>query len=279
MEGSAINTIILLTWLAILILSLMFKIPGTGLFYIYKNYLNRNLAIRIINPGYRTYLQANLDFYNRLDTKGKNNFEKRVQRFIEKKQFIPRSKGMKITDEMKALIAGTAVMMTYGFPAVYLQHFWRILIYKDNYYSTITHRYHKGEVNPNGIIVLSWASFVEGFIDRKDGRNLGIHEMAHALRLENRIFNEDYGFISGELLKEFESEAQREISYSLNNGGSSYLRSYSVTNRHEFFAVATESFFENPSGLRNHNINLYRLLVQIFRFDPITLEEASLKRG
>ena len=90
---------------------------------------------------------------------------------------------------MKALIAGSAIQLTFGYPDVDFGHFWRILIYPDNYYSTITHRYHKGEVNIKGIIVLSWKSFKEGFADSTDGRNLGFHEMAHALRLINIVEN------------------------------------------------------------------------------------------
>jgi hypothetical protein len=166
--------------------------------------------------------------------------------------------------------------MTYGFPAIYLRHFLRILVYDNSYYSTITHKFHKGEVNPKGIIVLSWPSFIEGFINRKDGRNLGIHEMAHALRLENEVNNRDYNFIDMTISDKLDFLADKEISKFDENGrGNSLFRRYAGTNRQEFFAVATEFFYEDPETLMNYNRELFDLLVVIFNFNPYTLEVLS----
>ena len=85
--------------------------------------------------------------------------------------------------EMKTLIAASAIQITFGLPSVYFKRFYQILIYRDDYYSTITHHHHKGEVNTRGFIVLSWKNPVMGYINNTDGRNLKLHEMAHALRL------------------------------------------------------------------------------------------------
>jgi MtfA peptidase len=112
---------------------------------------------------------------------------------------------------MKAMIAGSAIQLTFGYPDIYFVHFWRILNYPDNYYSTITRRYHKGEVNRRELIVLSWKSFREGFADPSDSRNLGYHEMAHALRLINIVANEEYDFYDQDTMNEFEDEANLEI--------------------------------------------------------------------
>jgi len=145
-------------------------------------------AFTSIQERYKLPLQKYFKYYNALNPTDKKLFENRVQKFINLKQFIPR--GMeKVTDEMKALIAGSAIQLMSGFPKIYFAHFRRILVYPDNYYSDISMQYHKGEVNMGGLIVLSWKNFVDGYIDQTDGRNLGLHEMAHALRLENAIRN------------------------------------------------------------------------------------------
>ncbi|MGD1889764.1 MAG: zinc-dependent peptidase [Cyclobacteriaceae bacterium] len=109
-------------------------------------------------------------YYQQLPMSQKKIFMKRVMHFIQQKQFIPR--GFKpVTLEMKAMISASAVQLTFGLPEVSLSHFRRILIYSDDYYSTITRRYHKGEVNPRlQAIVLSWRSFVEGYADVTDAR-------------------------------------------------------------------------------------------------------------
>ena len=105
---------------------------------------------------------------------------------------------------MTAMIASSAIQLTFGLPKINLKHFERILIYPDEYYSTINKQYHKGEVNPRlKAIVVSWKAFVAGYADPHDGINLGLHEMAHALKLENIIKNGElwlytlfYAFIS-----------------------------------------------------------------------------------
>ncbi len=96
---------------------------------------------------------------------------------------------------MRIIVSATAVEITYGYPNVYFNHFETIILFADDYYSTITGQYHEGEVNAAGAIVLAWRSFLSGFSDLADGRNLAIHEMAHALRLTNIVDNEEYDFI------------------------------------------------------------------------------------
>ena len=46
------------------------------------------------------------------------------------------------------------------------------------------------------------------------------------------------------------------------------INSYGATNRQEFFAVASEYFFERPHLLERKHPDLYKVLVQIFKQDP-----------
>jgi hypothetical protein len=46
------------------------------------------------------------------------------------------------------------------------------------------------------------------------------------------------------------------------------LRSYGATNEAEFFAVATESFFEKPEQMRKRAPDLYDELKRFYGFDP-----------
>jgi len=139
-----------------------------------RRYIPSFLFLRRIEKKYKQSLVKYSSFYNYLSEKDKISFEKRVQKFIDLKQFTPRAGIKEVTPEMKAMIAATAIQLTFGYPNVYFKHFKRILIYPDNYYSTITRAYHKGEVNIRGIIVLSWKSFHDGFINPTDGINLDL---------------------------------------------------------------------------------------------------------
>lgn len=245
-----------------------------------KRNFKQFLILRDLEKIYRPYLSQYFHFYNCLDQKNKILFERRVQKFIDMKEFIPRGGLQLITPEMKAMIAGSAIQITFGYPNIYFRYFCKILIYPDNYYSTITHQYHKGEVNRRGIIVLSWHSFKAGFSNLTDGINLGYHEMAHALRLINIVANEEYDFYDQKIMNEFEMEAKSEIIKIINSPHeTSLFRNYSTTNIDEFFSVAIECFFEKSSDFKDYNLKLYQLLTKILKIDPEQLFLESKTRS
>ncbi|HET8861142.1 zinc-dependent peptidase [Marivirga sp.] len=209
-------------------------------------------------------------YYRRLNSKHKREFRSRVARFIHSKEFIPRNLEV-ITEEMKIVVASLAIQMTFGLPEVYLSHFGKILIYPDNYYSTINNDYHKGEVNPRfGIIVLSWKNLVKGIANENDGINLGFHELAHAIHLENRIANQEYGFIDSRLWERYNDLATYEM-LKIKEGGISLFRAAAAIDHHEFFAVLLENFFEKPKALKAYSPNLYKKTTLLLKQDPIKL--------
>ncbi len=207
-------------------------------------------------------------YYHTLTEKDKLHFEKRVQKFIDIKRFDPRGTFTAVTDEMQVLIAASAIQLTFGYPGVYFKHFWRILVYPENYYSKITQQYHKGEVNTRGFIVLSWEHFLKGYMDVGDGINLALHEMAHALRLENSIKNDEYNFIDHKALKEFDRLGKIET-IKIQEGSADFFRKYATANPDEFFSIAVENFFERPEAFKNHNPELYDATAKVLRQNPL----------
>lgn len=218
---------------------------------------------------YREILSKYFFYYQQLPTLDKRTFEQRLIHFVLSKKFIPRN-FQTVTDEMKVTIAATAVQLTFGLPTIYFQHFRKILIYPDDYYSNITKRYHRGEVNPAyGIIVLSWRSFVEGFSDPTNGTNVGLHEMAHALRLENMVRNEEFGFLDEDALDVLNYWAERVCDTAQQSV--MFFRAYACVNKHEFFAVAVENFFEKPTTFNAALPELYKAMVELLKQNPLTL--------
>ena len=236
--------------------------------YFYKDTINRHLLIYNLKAKYKSILSQYNLYYVKLDERNKKIFEKRLAKFLAMKVFIPRGGLEKVTDEMKVLIGAKAIQITFGHPSIYFEHFWRILVYPDTYYSEINETYHKGEVNPRGFIIISWKNFVEGISDRSDGINLGLHEMAHALHLENAIMNNEYDFLDGKKLNEFHYMAQEEMSM-INSGERTFFREYAGTNFHEFFAVIIESFFERPDEFKQYDSRLYGVVTHLMQQDPL----------
>lgn len=229
----------------------------------------RKLRFRPLEPQYLEPLREHFLYYQNLSKENKKRFETRVQVFIDNNEFIPRSY-THVSDEMKALISASAVQLTFGFGHLNFEHFPRILIYQDDYYSKITRKYHAGEVNPHGLIVLSWRNFVNGYKKHDDGKNLGLHEMAHALHLENAIANSEYDFIDPDHLQKFEKMAREEMAL-IRRGQNFFFRHYASMNKHEFFAVSIENFFERPGKFQKEKPELYQTMCALLRQDPLIL--------
>lgn len=216
------------------------------------------------------FLEQNFIFYQKLPHKSKKIFEKRVAYFKSGKKWVPRQME-RVTWEMKVLISASAIQLTFGFPKVHLSFFRHILVYPDTFFSNANQQHHKGEVNPRAkAIVLSWKHFLEGYL-KEDGRNLGLHEMAHALRLENRVMNNEYDFLDREILHEWEIHASRTME-EIKNGSETFFREYGAVNNEEFFAVAVEVFFEKSIEFKEKHPLTYQTLCKLLKQDPVLLE-------
>ena len=254
----------------------VFLIAGTVLlgwlkfsFYPYKAF---TVAVVPLRAKYKEVIKKYFPYYQMLPKPRKVRFEQKVQYFIDSKKFISRS-NLQVSTEMKALIAASAVQLTFGLPNIFLSHFSKVLIYPEDYYSKISRVYHKGEVNPRmGAIVLSWQSFIDGYLELKDGVNLGLHEMGHALKFENLIANNEFDFLSKPGLAKVTEISQQEMS-KLRNGDDHFFRAYGGKNEEEFFAVAVENFFERPKEFKNQLPELYQALVQVLNQDPSKLAD------
>lgn len=245
--------------------------------YIGKEYFNSHIPYVDLKPKYRKTLEEYFLFYKLLSRQDKPIFRKRLAKFIAMKEFVPRGELDKVTDEMKTLIGASAIQITFGLPNVYFLHFYKILVYPDSYYSEIYQRYHQGEVNTKGVIVLSWKNFVKGYVEHNSGRNLGLHEMAHALHIENAIQNEEFDFLDFEALKEWNRVAKEYIEH-IRSGGDTFMRKYAGTNTHEFFAVMIEHFFEQPYDFKEADPHLYRLACRLLNQDPLLNIEVFKER-
>ncbi len=230
-------------------------------------------AVSILNPGQmritdsdRGLLERFLPYYGFLSAKDRRAFEQRVGDWVNDKEWHGR--GVEVSREMQVLIAGSAVQVTFGLDPLLLMHFTRIIVYPDQYRNRTQDRDHIGEVNPGmRVIAISWKHFMEGFDDGTDARNVGLHEMAHALWFENDIPNGEDGFLLPRHLKTWRALAKEEAER-INAGEKRFFRDYAATNQAEFFAVAVEYFFEQPLGYREQLPDLYEAMCQLLGQDP-----------
>jgi Mlc titration factor MtfA (ptsG expression regulator) len=249
-------------------------VVGAPLFFIgYVVFVNSRYFywyhIRSIEPEKKIILQKYFLYYRRLPHNQKKRFENRVALFIRSKDWYGQD-GLEITQEMKVLVAATAVQITFGFAIYQLPQFTKIFIYPKEYYNEQTKNYHKGEVSPMGkIIKLSWNNFLKGYNDPKDGINLGLHEMTHAMSLENRFTkNGVSNFISPRARAHWRKLAIEEIHH-IKTKGDSLFREYAATNLEEFLAVTVEVFFEQPNEFNKYHSRLFRATCDLLNQYPV----------
>jgi len=128
-----------------------------------------------------------------------------------------------------------------------------------------------GESWPGGPVVLSWEALDEAGSVAEGGANVVIHEFAHKLDmmdgaadgvppLPSRRAREAWIEV---LRREFERFC-REV----DAGRDTWLDPYAAEHESEFFAVATEAFFESPNALKAEHPELYALFAGFYRQDP-----------
>ncbi|HYC33103.1 MAG TPA: M90 family metallopeptidase [Gemmatimonadales bacterium] len=129
-----------------------------------------------------------------------------------------------------------------------------------------------GESWKHGVVILAWDSAESGASDAGDGRNVVLHEFAHQLdgtdgRLDGTPRLPDAASLAAwaSMLEEQFRSLQEEAG----SGTQRVLDHYGATDEAEFFAVATEAFFERPAELLRERPALYESLREYYRQDPL----------
>ncbi len=228
-----------------------------------------NYHFRKNEAEYRMVLFSRVPYFKRLSEEYQNQFYARVKKFVRTKEFIP----VEITEVSqidKILIAASAIQLTFGLDAFILSRFHTIYVYPNHFYNSKTKNRHKGEVNIHGSISLSIHDFHLGNKIENDGVNLGLHEMAHALRVEQFLEQDSDDFFNSYFAK-IGSTLKEEISNAQNDD---FIRAYGKTNAHEFFAVCVENFFERPGKFKEEMTELYAHFVVLLNQNPLKLNES-----
>lgn len=190
--------------------------------------------------------------------------------------------GVDVTDEMRVTIAATACILIVKLPYPRFLDLRRVLIYPGTFVPVRPVSRHTliveeeetatlGEAWHDGIVVLSWEQVEYDIANPEDGRNVVLHEFAHVLDHEDGYSDGvpvlDGAAITQEWLRVLRAEFGKQLE-AVENDEPAPLDDYAATNRAEFFAVATEAFFEAPSYVRDKLPQLYVQLSRYFRQDP-----------
>lgn len=215
-----------------------------------------------------------------LPKKFHREFERNVCVLIQEKNFESAGGLEEVTREMKLMIMAQAALLLTGRPHRYFPRLRSVILYPDAYRDSksdedgvdgVKGSVRLGESWGHGSIVLSYRSVEMGGKDPKDGQNVVLHEFAHQLDQETGwgdgvpVLAErgDYRTWA----KAF-SMAYEELQEDVETGRRTVLDDYGATNPAEFFAVATETFFEKGEQLREAKPAIYEQLKLYYGMDP-----------
>ena len=127
-----------------------------------------------------------------------------------------------------------------------------------------------GESWGDGVVVISWDDTLNGARDPGDGVNVVLHEFAHQLDDEDGSAD-GAPLLSGGALRAWGRVLSDEFDRLRQDAAAdrpSALDPYGARNKAEFFAVATETFFEKPVQLEREHPELYEQMKRFYRQDP-----------
>jgi Mlc titration factor MtfA (ptsG expression regulator) len=254
----------------------------------FKYWRRRRLRSRPIPQAWRDILERKLPYYRCLPPEDRRELEGHIQVFLAEKYFEGCA-GLKITDEIRVLIAAQACILLLHRDTDYYPGLRTVLVYPESYLA------HDRAVGPAGVVtegpvwrrgeswhtpgaggpvVLSWRDVQASAADIHDGFNVVFHEFAHQLDGES-------GAVEGAPALERRSQyiawarvlerEYRSLIDDLRNNRPTLLSAYGATSPAEFFAVLTEAFFERPRELKWRHPELYQQLASFYKQDPATL--------
>jgi MtfA peptidase len=213
----------------------------------------------------RKVLLKHFPYFSRLVHPDQDKFISRLRRFIRSKIFVIHDvKGYR---EMPILLSAAAIQLTFGLNKYMMPHFTIIQIYPQEFIGMEPMRVLIGNVSGNTINI-AWKQFLEGYKNRYDRNNLGLHEMAHALYFQNFEADENRDTVFQGAFHHFTSlgdkiyEREKLLMVGL-------YSDYAMKNFQEFWAESIEIFFQNPDKLNTHYPDLYKILCDLLFQDPL----------
>ncbi|XAH23531.1 M90 family metallopeptidase [Xylophilus sp. GW821-FHT01B05] len=268
---------VLLICLAVLALAALLRQPiATAL-------RRGRLRRRPFPAEWRQILRRRVPYFQQLPADLQLQLKRHILVFLAEKPFIGCG-GLVVTDEMRVTIAAQACLLILNRRNHYFPSLRQILLYPGafvvervqadgNGLQQEQRRALSGESWVQGQVILSWDDVLRGAADAHDGHNVVLHEFAHQLDQEKGVAN-GAPPVAGRARRarwaQVLSADFARLQAAVARAEPTLLDAYGATDPAEFFAVASETFFERPAELARWHPALFRELGLFYRVNPLS---------
>lgn len=229
-------------------------------------------------------LDRNVGHYCMLDDSERTKLRAMIQVFVAEK-YWEGAGGLELDDEIRVTISAQACLLLIGLPHNYYRNVLSIIVYpsavvpperKPAFFENrpapveIPQPIH-GQAVMQGPVIIIWDAALHGSRHPDLGHNVIYHEFAHKLDMLDGAADGTPPLRNRGEYQEWISICSREylrLRDDAASGRETFLNYYGATNEAEFFAVATEQFFDQPQSMIEQAPDLYRVLKEYYRQDP-----------
>lgn len=263
------------------ILIFLLVLAGLSAVLIIPSWNRRRRRRQLLNApfpaAWEAVLQKHLRPYGAMPEELRRQVRGIVQVLMAEKRFEGCG-GLEVTEEMRVTILGQAAMLLLNRPTRFYPRLVTIYVYPGSYVApsrefdglvvTEEESVRLGESWQHGPVVLAWEDVLRDVRGARRGHNVVLHEFAHQLDQEDGeadgtpILDSSDAYPAWAQVMEAEFERLQE-------GGRSVIARYGAEDPAEFFAAATEAFFEKTELLQAHHRTLYEALKGYYKVDPL----------
>ncbi len=249
-----------------------------------KSRRRRKLMEQPLPPEWLAIIERNVEYYHHLTDEDRSRLGGLTRIFLDETIFEGAG-GLELTDEIRVTIAAQACLLLLGLEQDTYADLRTVIVYPGAF--VVPYDVHLGDWLVNresrvlsgeswghGTVILSWHDVVAGTADLRDGYNVVFHEFAHRLDQESGSANGAPDLPERSMYAGWARVLGREyqgLIDDLEHHRPTELDGYGAESPAEFFAVATEFFFERPHRMRAHHPELYEQFRLFYRRDPATL--------
>ena len=243
-----------------------------GIYFFRKT---KHRAIRLFPEHWHKLLIENVLYYRNLSKEKQLVFQQRMMQFLS--EVYIDGVEMELEELDKIFVAASAVIPVFGFKEWHYTNLSGILLYPDNFNEDMQFSSKDSLRNIGGLVgngrfekqmILSKKALYHGFMNTSDKNNTGIHEFVHLIdKMDGLTDGVPERLLAHQYAIPWLNLIHREME-SINDNHSD-IRKYGGINQAEFFAVASEYFFERPDLLKKKHPELYKMLVECFKHHPI----------